>query len=898
MDHRIPKRIIQTGKQPEQPLPNRAMMANIRLLNPDYEYLFFDDEEVRRFIQQEFPQHRQIFDSFRFPIQRYDFFRYLAVYRYGGFYLDLDMMMASGLSSLLEHDCVFPFEGLTLSPFLRTHHSMDWEIGNYAFGAAPGHPFLEAVIENCVRAQKDPSWVKPMMRGLPYLFRDEFLVLNTTGPGLLSRTFAENTDLAKTVTVLFPTDVCDVSNWNRFGDLGVHFMEGSWRARSSYARRRFAQHWENWKLQGLLKQSLRLGKTRHHLPMADSGVNWRGAVSRETSTPLVSILIPAFNAQQWIADTIRSAMAQTWESKEIVVVDDGSTDQTLRIARQFESDQVRVVTQRQQGAAAARNKALSLSHGDYIQWLDADDLLAPDKVALQMAAALQCESKRVLFSSAWGKFIYRHQRAEFIPTALWCDLSPLQWLLCKMADNVYMQTASWLVSRELTEAAGPWDTRLLGDDDGEYFCRVLLSSKDVRFVPDAKVYYRGPGLAFRSLSYIGDSARKLEAHWLSMQAHIGYLRSLEESERVRAACLSYLRTSLIHFYPERLDIVRQAEEMARQLGGQLGTPGLSWKYSWIKTIFGWRTAKSGQQLLLKSRWKAEKTLDHTVFRTEKVGGSLRRSISQFARKAEGRYQRATAQYFFQRPFAVNSHIPIISFTFDDFPRSALLTGGAILRSFGLAGTYYVSLGMLGKHTPTGTLCLPEDLQTLVEQGHELGCHTFSHCHAWDTTPRAFENAIIENQQALRELIPGVSFKTLSYPIGVPRARTKRIVSKYFVCCRSGGQTFNVGKADLSYLSAYFLEQSRDNPGAIKQLIDQNCRAGGWLIFVTHDISKEPTPWGCTPDLFKDIVQHSVNSGARILPVFQAYEALRSSADTIDTHDTREDRGEVGVRAKS
>ena len=87
MNHRIPKRIIQTGKHVHQPLHNRAMMANIRLLNPDYEYLFFDDEGVRRFIEQESPQHREVFDSFRFPIQRYDFFRYLAVYRYGGFYL-------------------------------------------------------------------------------------------------------------------------------------------------------------------------------------------------------------------------------------------------------------------------------------------------------------------------------------------------------------------------------------------------------------------------------------------------------------------------------------------------------------------------------------------------------------------------------------------------------------------------------------------------------------------------------------------------------------------------------------------------------------------------------------------------------------------------------------------
>src|SRR5437773_11525221 len=100
--------------------------------------------------------------------------------------------------------------------------------------------------------------------------------------------------------------------------------------------------------------------------------------------PLISILIPAYNAEPWIADTIRSALAQTWPRKEIVVVDDGSTDQTLAVARRFASKDVVVTTQENQGAAAARNSALSLCQGDYIQWLDADDLLSPEKVARQM----------------------------------------------------------------------------------------------------------------------------------------------------------------------------------------------------------------------------------------------------------------------------------------------------------------------------------------------------------------------------------------------------------------------------------------------------------------------------------------------------------------------------------
>jgi inositol phosphorylceramide mannosyltransferase catalytic subunit len=277
MINRIPKRIIQTGKV-VQPIRNRAMMANIRLLNPDYEYLFFDDKQVQSFIDQEFPQYRVIFDSFQFRIQRYDFFRYLAVYHHGGFYFDLDILLASDLADLLEFGCIFPFEGLTFSRYLRTQFKMDWEIGNYAFGAAAGHPFLEAIIENCVRGQRDPSWVKPMMRGAPFLSKTEYFVLNSTGPGLVSRTLAEHPELATTVEVLFPDDVCDISKWNRFGEFGIHFMEGSWRARKSYLLRRLAQRWEVLKMQGLLKRSLRLGKSRRSVLEGASGV------SREETT--------------------------------------------------------------------------------------------------------------------------------------------------------------------------------------------------------------------------------------------------------------------------------------------------------------------------------------------------------------------------------------------------------------------------------------------------------------------------------------------------------------------------------------------------------------------------------------------------------------------------------------
>jgi inositol phosphorylceramide mannosyltransferase catalytic subunit len=252
-DNGIPPRIIQTGKQRQLSLKQRAFATNVQLLNPGYETCFFDNQDVERFIDREFPQHRRTFDSFTIPIQRYDFFRYLAVYRLGGFYLDLDVLLAAGLSDLRSAGCVFPFEGLTFSRWLRDA-GMDWEIGNYAFGATAGHPFLEAAIENCVRAQRDPSWVRPMMQGVPALSRLDHYVLYTTGPGLLSRTLAENPAIASTVTVLFPKDVYEPRSWNQFGDIGTHIMEGTWRPMKSVFRRRVQQRWEAWRLKRLIRE--------------------------------------------------------------------------------------------------------------------------------------------------------------------------------------------------------------------------------------------------------------------------------------------------------------------------------------------------------------------------------------------------------------------------------------------------------------------------------------------------------------------------------------------------------------------------------------------------------------------------------------------------------------------
>jgi peptidoglycan/xylan/chitin deacetylase (PgdA/CDA1 family) len=239
------------------------------------------------------------------------------------------------------------------------------------------------------------------------------------------------------------------------------------------------------------------------------------------------------------------------------------------------------------------------------------------------------------------------------------------------------------------------------------------------------------------------------------------------------------------------------------------------------------------------------------------------------KKIQARCQRDAARYLSTRHVSMRNAVPIISFTFDDFPKSSLHVGGGILKSFGYDATYYVSMGLMGKLDSAGEMFSQADLLLLSEQGHELGCHTFDHYPAWETKPDLFEKSILDNKAALEDALPGTSLQTFSYPISEPRPKTKQITSKYFRCSRGGGQAVNAATMDLNYLKAYFLDARRSDLTDVRMRMEENSRSKGWLIFATHDISDAPTAFGCTPDFFHNVVRSAARSGARILPVTKA-----------------------------
>lgn len=306
------------------------------------------------------------------------------------------------------------------------------------------------------------------------------------------------------------------------------------------------------------------------------------------SGPLVSILIPSHNAARWLAATLDSALAQTWPHKEIILINDGSTDDSLAVARGFESRGVTIIDQPNRGASAARNAALRVARGDWLQFLDADDMLHPDKISRQLERLAAAPAGTVA-SGRWGRFTDDPSRTLF-PAAnpLFADLAPRNWLLAYARTDCMMHPAAWLVPRPVAEAAGPWDERLNLNDDGEYFTRVVGCASRILWCDDAISHYRSclPG----SLS--GQRSRRhLESAYLALQLIVAHLLRHEDSPAFRAASADLCQRFAYDYYPAAPDLVAAAERRARDLGGATFQPLGGRGFQMLCSLIGWKFAR-------------------------------------------------------------------------------------------------------------------------------------------------------------------------------------------------------------------------------------------------------------------------------------------------------------------
>jgi len=210
--------------------------------------------------------------------------------------------------------------------------------------------------------------------------------------------------------------------------------------------------------------------------------------------------------------------------------------------------------------------------------------------------------------------------------------------------------------------------------------------------------------------------------------------------------------------------------------------------------------------------------------------------------------------------------PIVSFTFDDFPRSAYLVGGRILEDHGARGTYYTAAGLMQTSNGLGDICVVEDLHSLLEKGHELGTQTFHHSSCRNTSLKTFQADVLQGMQEMGRLA-GQQANNFAYPYGHVTLGTKKGLQN-LSSARSIFPGINGPQIDLNLLRANRVYGDVDQSQPIQDLIQQNVEQKGWLIFYTHDVRPDPSEYGCTPELFEFAVSTAARSGNRILTVGQ------------------------------
>ena len=234
----------------------------------------------------------------------------------------------------------------------------------------------------------------------------------------------------------------------------------------------------------------------------------------------------------------------------------------------------------------------------------------------------------------------------------------------------------------------------------------------------------------------------------------------------------------------------------------------------------------------------------------------------------GRLRAGVLSAVHSRPLALGGRGPVVSFCFDDFPRTAYTTGGPILKSFGARGTYYASLGLMNTSNHLGDQLRQDDIESLLADGHELGSHTFSHVSCRTVSCRAFEQDVLEGREAIRALT-GCDTGNFAYPRGHVSLRAKKRIGAQMNSCRGIYGGINDLAADLNLLRANSLYGDVDQGPRIESLIAANVARRGWLIFYTHDVRRDPSVYGCTPALLDQAIALAAESGSHIASIHEA-----------------------------
>ena len=307
----------------------------------------------------------------------------------------------------------------------------------------------------------------------------------------------------------------------------------------------------------------------------------------------ISVIMPCYNASNFIGNAIRSVINQTYQNLELIIVNDGSTDDSEKIIHQFTDNRIRYFFQKNKGQCAASNFGLAKATGDYIKFFDADDVMNETHLEAQLKK-LNGRTDAVA-SCAWGRFYDDNPfSAKFIEEPVWKDMLPLDWIKAALSQSSDMMGAwLWLIPKQVIQKSGGWDERLSLNNDFEFSVRLLLNTTEVLFAEEAKLFYRS-GISGLSDS---NSEKTWSAGFLATQLGCDLLLKADNSKEMKQLCANRYQQWIFRIYPLYPHLVKLFQNKVNELGGSNNQMEGGFFFLFLSNIFGWKFAKKTKHLL-------------------------------------------------------------------------------------------------------------------------------------------------------------------------------------------------------------------------------------------------------------------------------------------------------------
>jgi peptidoglycan/xylan/chitin deacetylase (PgdA/CDA1 family) len=197
------------------------------------------------------------------------------------------------------------------------------------------------------------------------------------------------------------------------------------------------------------------------------------------------------------------------------------------------------------------------------------------------------------------------------------------------------------------------------------------------------------------------------------------------------------------------------------------------------------------------------------------------------------------------PITISLDQPLISITFDDFPRSAWLETRDLLHDYGAKATFYASGSFLGRTIDSINFFERDDLADIDEHGHEIGCHTYHHESCVLHPLSTIDESVERNIECVREVVARYDPTTFAYPYGHSLFAARRMLSRRFLTCRGVSRQCNTRVYDRSLIPSIGLEKRERHLNDWQMILEAVARRKGWLVIFTHDVSTDPSEYGCT-----------------------------------------------------